>query len=268
MSKNRSPYCDSLQPRLAAYALGEVQPDADLAAHLAQCATCPEDVRRYRQVARVLPYAAPDVAPPPELRARILAAAAGDGAVSTALAKQPPMRRRATTRRSWLLWGVACAVVLALLGWNLSLRSQLQTYSAQAARNRDNWQTMTTLLNDPTVRSLALTGDSAQGHIWVAQDGEVACLVVQGLPQPGNDMVFQVWLRNGNQPVGVATFEARSGSAWTFIRAEQSIAEFDAIGVTIEPRGGSPAPTGQRVLFGTLEALSSGEASTVLATIP
>ncbi len=268
MSKTRSTYCDSLQPRLAAYALGEVQPDADLAAHLAECATCPEDVRRYKQVARILPFAAPDVAPPPELRARILAAANPDATATAVSTKPPAPRRSAASRRSWLLWGVACATLLALLGWNVSLRSQLQTYSTQVAKNRDNWQTMTELLNDPTVRSVALTGDSVQGHIWVAQDGEVGCLVVQGLPEPGADKVFQVWLRSGNQPVGVATFEARGGSAWTFIRADQSIAEFDAIGVTIEPRGGSPTPTGQRVLFGTLEALGSSQASSVLPITP
>jgi anti-sigma-K factor RskA len=127
---------------------------------------------------------------------------------------------------------------------------------------------MTELLNDPTVRSVALTGDSAQGHIWVANDGAVGCLVVQGLPEPGNGNVYQVWLRAGDQPVGVATFEPRSGSAWTFIRAEQSITEFDAIGITIEPRGGSPAPTGQRVLFGTLDALSVGQSSLVLIPAP
>lgn len=178
------------------------------------------------------------------------------------------MRRWVAPRRNWLAWGVAAVALLGLLGWNIRLQSQLQAQALQVAKNRDSWQTMTALLNDPTVRAVALTGDRAQGHIWVADDGEVGCLVVQGLPEPGAGNVYQVWLRRGGQPVGVATFEARSGSAWTFIRANQSIAEFDAIGVTIEPRGGSPAPTGQRVLFGTLDALGSRLPQVVVAPTP
>ncbi len=268
MSKNRSPYCDSVQPRLAAYALGETQPDADLFAHLAECPTCPEDLREYRQVALVLPYDAPDVAPPPALRARILATAAGHANPIPASSKPSSANRWFAPRRNWLAWSAACIALLGLLGWNVQLQSQLQAQVGQVAKNRDNWQTMTELLNDPTVRSVVLSGDRAQGHIWVANDGEVGCLVVQGLPAPGDGNVYQVWLRAGDQPIGVATFEARSGSAWTFIRANQSIAEFDAIGVTIEPRGGSPAPTGQQVLFGTLAALGVGQAPLVIAPTP
>lgn len=268
MSKNRSPYCDSIQPRLAAFALGETQPGADLSAHLAACPTCPADLREYRQVALVLPFDAPDVAPPPALRARILAAAAAEGNAMPASAPRRSARPWIAPRRNWLALGTACIALLGLLGWNVRLQSQLQAQVGQVAKSRDNWQTMTELLNDPTVRSVALSGDHAQGHIWVANDGEVGCLVVEGLPAPGNGNVYQVWLRRGNQPVGVATFEARSGSAWTFIRANQSIAEFDAIGVTIEPKGGSPAPTGQQVLFGTLAALGVGQAPLVLAPTP
>ena len=213
MSKNRSPYCDSIQPRLAAYALGEAQPDAHLIAHLAKCDTCPQDLHGYRQVARLLPYAAPDVVPPPDLRARILAAATTDGSARARSSKAAGVRRWAAPRWNLLAWGVVCIALLGLLGWNVRLQSQLQAQAAQVARNRETWQTMTALLNDPSVRSVALSGDTANGHIWVADDGEVACLVVQGLPEAGNGKVYQVWLRSGDQPVGVATFETRSGSA-------------------------------------------------------
>jgi anti-sigma-K factor RskA len=124
---------------------------------------------------------------------------------------------------------------------------------------------MTALLNDPSVQSFALAGDAATGRFWVTSSGDVGCLVVQGLPELAAGQVYQVWLREGDQPVGVATFVTQAGNAWTLIRAEQPIQQFQAIGITIEPQGGSPAPTGQGVLFGELSPSVHGTPQVIAA---
>lgn len=268
MTDIRTPSCDSLQPRLAAYALGEVQSDPELAGHLSSCASCSRDLQQYLQVARVLPYTAPQVVPPPELRGRILAAATGKAAVSQTTKSGPlagGMTRRRQPRRAWLAFGAACIALLGLLGWNVRLQSQLNVRDTQLARSRDSWQTMTALLNDPSVQSFALAGDAATGRFWVTSSGDVGCLVVQGLPELAAGQVYQVWLREGDQPVGVATFVTQAGNAWTLIRAEQPIQQFQAIGITIEPQGGSPAPTGQGVLFGELSPSVHGTPQVIAA---
>jgi anti-sigma-K factor RskA len=214
----------------------------------------------------VLPHAAPEAAPPPALRARILEAATASATPAAAVpASARP--RRATWRLPAATWRAigAAAIMLGLLGWNLSLQSQLRAATAEVVESREGWATTTALLNDPTVRAVALEGSGASGHIWATDQGDVGCLVVEGLADLPEGQVYQIWLRENGQPVGVGTFETRRGSTWVLIWPQQPLARFDSIGITVEPSGGSPAPTGTRVLFGALEGLGSAAGRSGLA---
>ena len=143
-------------------------------------------------------------------------------------------------------------MVAALLGWNISLQRQLNTQQTQIANARESWQTMIVLLNDPNVQWYDLTGDTAKGHFWIAPQGKVGCLVVQGLPALTGDQVYQVWLRHGAERTSGGTFEARNGNGWILVQVGEPLANYDSLGVTIEPHGGSIAPTGPPVLQGTV----------------
>jgi len=243
--------CDDLQPRLAAYALGEQAADAELLTHLATCSDCQRDLRAYAQVARVLPYSTPEVAPSPELRTRILAAATPPAPVPLA---QPKRRLFQHPRWSWsttAAFGLACAALLMLF-WNLSLQSQLNKRMEQMAAGRENWQALSQLLNNPDVRSFTVAGDAGQGRLWAAPQSDIACLVIDRLPPLAAGQVYQVWLMQDDTPVDVGTFDSQIEHAWLMIRADQPLARYQALGVTIEPRGGSPTPTGPVVLTGPL----------------
>jgi anti-sigma-K factor RskA len=222
-------------------------------------------LRAYREAARVLPYAASEAAPSPDLRGRILAAAVSNQPATAAAAPRraarPPLRLTAGT---WRTLG-AGAVILALLGWNLSLQQQLRGATAEVVESRAGWNTTTALLNDPTVRAVALAGDGATGHVWATDGGDVGCVVIEGLPDLADGKVYQIWLRTNNQPVGVGTFETHGGSTWLLIWPKRPLRDFETLGVTIEPSGGSPAPTGQRVLFGSLDALGTAAPPAVVA---
>jgi hypothetical protein len=265
--------CIDIQPQLAAYALGEAEADAELLDHLAMCPACQRDLRAYVQVARMLPYDAPDVAPPPALRARLLAAVE-DSAGQTAAAPPTPIASTpiapesiapappspALPRRRWR-WpafrpalALALSLIIALLGWNIALQRQLGEQAAQIGANRASWQTMIGLLNDPAVRWYAVAGDSSHGHFWAAPGGQVACLVIQGLPPLAADRVYQVWLRHGNERISGGVFEARNGNGWVLVRSSEALDNYDSVGITVEPRGGSDAPTGPPVLQGALAA--------------
>src|SRR6266487_6290779 len=102
MSHDPTDPCSGFQPQLAAYALGEAEASAELLAHLASCSACQRDLRAYVQVARMLPYDSPEVAPPPSLRDRILAAVEADNPrPAPAPPPAPPVRR---PRRLPALW--------------------------------------------------------------------------------------------------------------------------------------------------------------------
>jgi hypothetical protein len=269
MSLDPTDPCAEFQPQLAAYALGETEAAAELLEHLAECPACQRDLRAYVQVARMLPYDAPDVAPPPGLRTRILTAVeeSAAGAVTTDSSSiSPPASRTEEQaadppqRRRWLLplfrpaFGLALAGLVALLGWNIALQRQLGAQATQIAANRATWQAMTALLNDPAVHWYAIAGDTATGHVWTTPQGRVACLVAQGLPALGGDRVYQVWLVHGGEHTSGGVFEAREGNGWILIRSNEPFANYDFVGVTIEPSGGSASPTGLPVLQGQIVA--------------
>jgi anti-sigma-K factor RskA len=266
MSLDPTDPCAELQPQIAAYALGETEAAAPLLEHLAACPACQRSLRAYVQVARMLPYDAPDVAPPPDLRARILTAVEGSAAASPATAPTPlsapeshdKVRADDQPRRwRWLpsfrpTFGLAVAAFVALLIWNVTLQRQLDTQAAQITAGRANWQTMIVLLNDSSVRWYAVAGDRANGHFWAAPQGQVACLVVQGLPTLRDDQVYQVWLVHSGEHSSGGVFEARDGNGWVLIRSNEPLSNYEFVGVTIEPRGGSAAPTSAPVLQGPI----------------
>jgi hypothetical protein len=279
MPAEQSNQCDDIQPWLAAYALGDADDEAAARAHLSACPRCQRDLREYQLVASLLPYAAPEAIPAPELRERLIAtikreaadAAPSGAAVSahppaaeteTATAVEPsrsarapapatPPRRPRRPRSFWAAWAFA-ALAIALLGWNLALQRDLEQQNAQVALNRQNWQTMIGLLNDSTLRWYVLAGDAAHGHFWAVPQDQVACLIVQGLPALREGQVYQVWLIHGAERLSGGTFEAHDGNAWALVRTDEPMAEYSRVFVTVEPTGGSPAPQGPQVLSGAL----------------
>jgi anti-sigma-K factor RskA len=253
--------CTDFQPQLAAYALGEAEAGDELLTHLAACPTCQRDLHAYVQVAWMLPYDAPEVAPPPELRQRLLAAvepAAHPPASKVSSESVMPPRQPRSPR--WRLpsfqpaFAFAVVVAVALVGWNITLQNRLGILGTQMTASRESWQTMIELLNDPALRWYRVTGDQASGHFWAAPQDRVACLVVQGLPALAPDRVYQVWMNQGSRRMSGGLFEAHDGDAWILIHANEPMASYDSIGVTVEPRGGSAAPTGLLIMQGRLES--------------
>jgi anti-sigma-K factor RskA len=262
-TSNQPIQCDDVQPWLAAYALGEADSDVSMQAHLDVCPACQRDLYEYRRAARVLPYSAPEVAPSPALRERVIASVAAEASATPPTAEHPAARgapapaipRRPLLRRPSGLWAAAAgavAIVMALLGWNLALQRQISDQKAQLALSRQSWQTMIALLNDSSLRWYAVAGAKAQGHVWAVPQGKVACLVVQGLPELADDRVYQAWLVRGTERANGGVFEAHNGNAWILIQAGEPLADYQVMVVTIEPRGGADAPGGPEVLSGSL----------------
>lgn len=246
-----------MQPWLAAHALGEAGDDAAAQAHLAACPHCRRDLGEYRRVAGLLPYAAPDAAPAPELRDRVVAAVAREaGAPETGsgpLKPRPVVRRPFFSRASWAALAFA-ALAVALLGWNLALRAQVAEQAGEIAFHRQGWRTTIELLNDSSVRWYVVSGGGAIGHLWATPVSQDACFVAEGLPSIDEGQVLQVWAARAGKSVSVGTFEPHEGSGWVMLWADAPIAAYESIFVTIEPSGGSAAPSGPPVMSGSLAA--------------
>jgi anti-sigma-K factor RskA len=102
---------------------------------------------------------------------------------------------------------------------------------------------------------LTATDDSssATGFVIISADGDNGALVVDGLPPLGESQQYQLWLIRDGQRTSGAVFSTDEHSyGGTRIRAPRSLLDYSAVGITIEPAGGSPQPTGMQVLRGML----------------
>ena len=71
------------------------------------------------------------------------------------------------------------------------------------------------------------------------------------VPDVETDQEYQVWRISGETPTSAGTF-APDADEQQLVALFVDFSGADAIGVSIEPTDGSPAPTGAIVLLGTL----------------
>jgi anti-sigma-K factor RskA len=228
-----------------AWVLGALPADEErrFADHLAGCDVCQREVGELQIVADTLPLAAPQMAPPPELKERIMAtvraeaavleAAAPDADVAPALAPAPTRAPREKKKRRWLIGlrpipaALAAAVLIALGvtgGVLLSGGPSGKTVQAQ-------------VVGPPGARAALTVADNR------------ATLKVDDFPAPPSGRVYQVWLKRPGRPPDPTTalFRVRDGSATVDVPG--SMKGVDQVLVTAEPDGGSRAPTRQPVII-------------------
>lgn len=96
-------------------------------------------------------------------------------------------------------------------------------------------------------------GERARGMLMVSRSGSHALLLALDLRPLSPDEVYQVWLlKDGRRYSGGYFTVDSSGYGQTLIFPYASIADFEGIGITIEPLGGGSGPTGTSVLKGDL----------------
>lgn len=228
---------------LPAFAIGSLDAEESrrVEEHLASCWICRDESNAFQTVADQLSLAAPLAAPSPELKERLMQR------VQAAHARERVQVQ--TSKRPWLerllpVWGLASlCLLIGLAGSNLFLWQQL-----------NQLQVGTTALGMRAVPLSAPLADSrATGFVLMSADGEDGALVVDGLPPLEAGKEYQLWLIRDGQRTSGAVFSTDENSyGGTRIRAPRSLLEYSAVGITIEPEGGSPQPTGTQVLGGPL----------------
>ena len=77
--------------------------------------------------------------------------------------------------------------------------------------------------------------------VWSGELG-LSAIIVDDLPALGEDEDYQLWYIGEAGPVSAGTFDSEgSGAAWRVL--DGTMAAGDAVGVTVEPAGGSDQPT-------------------------
>jgi len=220
------------------YALGCLDDDELIlvSEHLADCIECQTELQSYTSVVNCLALAAPETSPPPVLHSRLMSQI-------QAPPSQPVSQK--SSKKSWgwgmPLWaGVGLLILLILVAGNLYL-----------------WQQVNQPAEQDLLGTITLTGTEAApdatGLIVLSLDGEYGTLVVDHLPPLDTENQFQLWLIRDDMRTSGGVFSVSDeGYGSIEILTTEPLDSYSAFGISIEPAGGSPGPTGQKVLGGTL----------------
>jgi anti-sigma-K factor RskA len=228
---------------LPAFVLDSLDSDesSQVQEHLLSCLICRAEADSYQEVSAQIGLLAPAGDPSPDLKERLMTRVQATRPKPRVEEKVPA---RPLLERLLPAWGLASLVlVLALGAVNLFLWQRLDNRDAFTAPGG--------------MRAVPLSPEDAAsdatGFVLVSADGEDGALVVDGLPPLDESQEYQVWLiRNGERTSGALFTTDENNYGGTRIRAPRSLLDYSSVGITIEPVGGSPQPTGERVLGGPL----------------
>lgn len=217
----------------------------------------------FTAAAQAVPFAVAPVAPPERVKQALINRVRADARAASEERAPPPRRSGfvAALFRPMPLLTAGSLVVAVLAGvWAFSLNGEVARLREETTALRNELvaqRDVLATLSRPGVQALTLAGTehqpSAHGQLLADPQAQSGVLVVGGLAPLPEGEVYQFWLIRGDQPVsaGIFTVDAQ-GRAVLDIAANQFVGSFDAMGVSIEPEGGSPLPTGDIVMLSTL----------------
>lgn len=237
---------------VAAYALDALA-DGDrvrFEAHLESCVSCQDEVSDLQAATTEL-SAGLEVEPPPELRARVLAAVAeeeqtrpGPGSRTEPEADAPldlSRAREARGRRGRAWWPVAAAAaaVLAVGGTFLFWPEDPAAQVIEAS--------------DAQVFSTSVDGATIE-VFWSGSENEAAMRATD-LPQAPEGRDMQVWaIGEDGAPRSLGLVPRSDDEQIAMVLGGLSPADADLVGITLEPEGGSQQPTTEPMALIDLDA--------------
>jgi anti-sigma-K factor RskA len=250
--------CEELQELYPAYVLDAVS-EADrvrIEQHLAQCANCSRIVASYQPAAAALAYAAPQVEPPIDLKYRVLAATMPKSQPGT-VSVPSWLARWSALFRAPAFSAVALVLILALAVWNVSLQNQVAQQAAfnrrmadEMAMQRDMLNTMAYANGQPRELQGTPIASRAVGRLYGPTEETTFALIVNDLPALPPGKVYQFWLidASGDRTSGGTFTVDDHGRGWLLIHAPKPLSDYQGVGITMEPLGGSPEPTGEKMM--------------------
>jgi len=216
-----------------------------------------------QSAADALPFGVTPVEPQRRLKDALMARVAVDQRTSEQKQAPPPHERRWANLFPAFSFAIATVAVVWAVILNIQL-SQLRNEvsalgDALVAQSNSLEQINAKLPQTPVsaVVTISLKGTEArpeaQGELIADPKSESAVMVITGLGQLEAGKTYQVWLIDAGGPksAGLLTVDA-NGQGLLIVSSGSEIGSFNALGISIEPDGGSPQPTGDIVVLSDL----------------
>ncbi|QKV91819.1 anti-sigma factor [Streptomyces sp. NA02950] len=232
--------------------------------HLAVCEACAQEVGELRETAGRLAVAS-SLTPSPLMKDEVMRriatvrqepprVAAHDGrddrrtqeGRSGARESHAGPRRRGGRRRGLDYALAACLAGATALGgaavWQYRQASDARDTAGRAERRVAEVEELARVLAAPDARTRSgrLT-DGATGAVVVSRGLDRAAFLASGLPEPPSGRVYQLWFSDGGTMRSAGLLHTKDGGTATLLHGP--VGQASAMGLTVEPAGGSKAPT-------------------------
>jgi anti-sigma-K factor RskA len=234
--------------------------------YLAEHPEVREQMKDLHTGASALPYGVSPVVPPSKIKESLMARVNAD-AKARIYSSTPRQQSRPILRgvrgeniiRTFTLGIATMAIVwVIILNTQISqLRNEISgLHETLASQSNSLEQIIANLPKSPpsNVITVSLKGTNVQpgahGQLIVDPNSKSAVLVISGLPKLEPNRTYQVWLISGGAPVSAGLLSIdENGQGVVIVTSNESIGSFNSLGISIEPQGGSPQPTGDIVIL-------------------
>ena len=226
--------------------------------HLATCPDCRAEVDSLREAAATLPEIT-SVEPPPALRDRLLADIATVRPLPPVVEPtQPPTQESAShaqviplesRRRRFRPAMAAAAAVVALIGGGIVAS---QPWQDDSSTQQPQLTAADRVLQDPDAQHvLKEFPDGATATVVRSEAEGKAVLLTKKMPPAPSGKVYELWLQKDGVMVPAGTMPDAADQT---VLLEGDASGATAVGITVEPDGGSKKPTSAPIVMFELEA--------------
>lgn len=262
--------CDELRDLLPAYSVGATTPEetARVQTLLPLCPDVAEDMADYIALADEIALSVEPMQPAAHVHDKLMAAVKAekkqaapvkpshDGATggSTIAFADQPKAQQAQARPRWAAWMVAAAASILLIASNgfwiyqiNETNQQLEQIEAAFSAINQQRTELINLVGDGNVQTVALnstTDNSRTATVIWNQETNDGLLYTDTLPELSPEQTYQLWFIGEGSPISGGLFRpgVDQDSFYSF-QPPQSLSDYNAIAISVEPASGSEAPT-------------------------
>lgn len=263
---------DEVKELAPLYAIGALDAETSRAVEASLRQATPDQQRAIAEwcdVAALMPHALPQESPPASLKARLfdrISVESQETPIETATAESEAEQDAERVARKVLpftpkrrielkipRWSLAAATILMtltcsyLLWQNIHLKLQNSVMTGELGALKREVDDIVS----PTTRIIAMAGDAApQANARIAWDTKTQqwFIYIFDLPAPPSDKDYQLWYVTKDAKISAAVFrtDAQGRTVLRLALPPKALAGLAATAVTLEPKGGSPQPTGDK----------------------
>jgi hypothetical protein len=253
------PDCESLQALLPAYSIGATDEEETrlVEALLPLCPEVAAELPEYLALSGAILETVVPAMPPAALHDKLMALTANTAAPDTLVTSKPPKTNNNIITLNLFWISTAAAVFVLFVVSNVywaTVTSQIREEQEAMRTEIQGLDELVTILSRGNVELVSLNAEQGNVNVFWNADQRVVFLAAEGLPALPETETYQLWLIDGQNRLSAGTFDVDAQGQGTLVFSPpQAFHDYDRIGITNEPAGGSAAPTGNGVAGAEIE---------------